>query len=34
MRGDDDRFLKSVGMGMVGDSEAAMKELLGRDNET
>ena len=29
-----DRFLKSVGMGMVGDSEAAMKELLGRDNET
>ena len=28
-----DRFLKSVGMGMVGDSEAAMKELLGRGNE-
>lgn len=28
-----DRFLKSVGMGMVGDSQAAMKELLGRGNE-
>ena len=28
-----DRFLKTVGMGMVGDSEAAMKELLGRGNE-
>jgi hypothetical protein len=28
-----DRFLKSVGIGMVGDSEAAMKELLGRGNE-
>ena len=28
-----DRFLKSVGVGMVGDSEAAMKELLGRVNE-
>jgi hypothetical protein len=28
-----DRFLKSVGMGMIGDSQAAMKELLGRGNE-
>jgi hypothetical protein len=28
-----DRFLKSVGIGMVGDSGAAMKELLGRGNE-
>ena len=28
-----DRFLKSVGVGMVGDSGAAMKELLGRGNE-
>jgi len=28
-----DRFLKSVGIGMVGDSEVAMKELLGRGNE-
>ena len=29
-----DRFLKSVGMGMVGDSQAAMAELLscGREN--
>jgi len=25
-----DRFLKSVGMSMVGDSQAAMAELLGR----
>jgi hypothetical protein len=25
-----DRFLKSVGMAMVGDSQAAMAELLGR----
>jgi Arc/MetJ-type ribon-helix-helix transcriptional regulator len=28
-----DRFLKSVGIGMAGDSDAAMKELLGRGNE-
>jgi hypothetical protein len=28
-----DRFLKSVGMGMVGDSQAAMTELLGHGNE-
>ena len=28
-----DRFLKSVGIGMVGDSDAAMRELLGRGNE-
>jgi hypothetical protein len=28
-----DRFLKSVGVGMVGNSEAAMKELLGRGSE-
>ena len=28
-----DRFLKSVGVGMVGDSEAAMKELLGRGSK-
>jgi Arc/MetJ-type ribon-helix-helix transcriptional regulator len=28
-----DRFLKSVGIGMVGDSGAAMKELLGCGNE-
>jgi hypothetical protein len=28
-----DRFLKIVGMGMVGDSQAAMKELLSRDDD-
>lgn len=28
-----DRFLKSVGMSMVGDSQAAMVELLGRGHE-
>jgi len=28
-----DRFLKSVGAGMVGDSEMAMKELVNRDEE-
>jgi hypothetical protein len=28
-----DRFLKSVGMAMVGDSQAAMAELLGRGYE-
>jgi hypothetical protein len=28
-----DRFLKSVGMGMVGDSQAAMTELLGHVKE-
>jgi len=28
-----DRFLKSVVIGMVGDSDAAMRELLGRGNE-
>ena len=28
-----DRFLKSVGMAMVGDSQAAMAELLGRGRE-
>jgi len=28
-----DRFLKSVGMAMVGDSQAAMAELLGRNDE-
>jgi len=28
-----DRFLKTVGISMVGDSGAAMKELLGRGNE-
>ena len=28
-----DRFLKSVGMPMVGDSQAAMAELLGRGHE-
>ena len=28
-----DRFLKSVGMCMVGDSQAAMAELLGRGQE-
>jgi Arc/MetJ-type ribon-helix-helix transcriptional regulator len=28
-----DRFLKSVGMGMVGDSQAALSELLGRGKE-
>jgi hypothetical protein len=28
-----DRFLKSVGMSMVGDSQAAMAELLGRGKE-
>jgi hypothetical protein len=26
-------FLKSVGMAMVGDSQAAMAELLGRGHE-
>jgi hypothetical protein len=26
-------FLESMGIGMVGDSGAAMKELLGRGNE-
>jgi hypothetical protein len=26
-------FSKSVGMGMVGDSQAAMTELLGHGNE-
>lgn len=29
-----DRFLKSVGVGMVGDSDAAMKELLGSGNKS
>lgn len=29
-----DRFLKSVGAGMVGDSELAMKELVNRGEET
>ena len=28
-----DRFLKSVGMAIVGDSQAAMAELLGRGHE-
>ena len=28
-----DRFLKSVGMAMVGDSQAAMAELLGRGHD-
>ena len=28
-----DSFLKSVGMAMVGDSQAAMAELLGRGHE-
>ena len=28
-----DRFLKSVGMGMTGDSDSAMKELLNRAEE-
>jgi Arc/MetJ-type ribon-helix-helix transcriptional regulator len=28
-----DRFLKSVGMAMVADSQAAMAELLGRGHE-
>ncbi|MGC9952148.1 MAG: hypothetical protein ABSF64_37875 [Bryobacteraceae bacterium] len=28
-----DRFLKSVGMAMVGDSQAAMAESLGRGHE-
>jgi len=28
-----DRFLKSVGVAMVGDSQAAMAELLGRGHE-
>ena len=28
-----DRFLKSVGMAMVGDSRAALAELLGRGHE-
>jgi Arc/MetJ-type ribon-helix-helix transcriptional regulator len=28
-----DRFLKSVGMAMVGDSQAALAELLGRGRE-
>lgn len=28
-----DRFLKSVGMGLVGDSAQAIKELIGRDHE-
>jgi hypothetical protein len=28
-----DRFLKSVGMGMAGDSSTAMKELLNRAEE-
>ena len=28
-----DRFLKSVGMAMVGDSQAALAELLGRGHE-
>lgn len=28
-----DRFLKSVGMGMAGDSTSAMKELLNRAEE-
>jgi Arc/MetJ-type ribon-helix-helix transcriptional regulator len=28
-----DRFLKSVGAGMVGDSQAAMRELLKRGEE-
>ena|ERR1017187_5590908 len=28
-----DRFLKSVGMGMVGDSQTAMTELLGHGEE-
>jgi hypothetical protein len=28
-----DRFLKSVGAGMVGDSEAAMKELVNCGEE-
>jgi Arc/MetJ-type ribon-helix-helix transcriptional regulator len=28
-----DRFLKSVGMGMAGDSAAAMKELMDRGEE-
>jgi hypothetical protein len=28
-----DRFLKSVGMAMVGDSQAALSELLGRGRE-
>ena len=29
-----DRFLKSVGAGMAGDSQAAMKELLKRGEES
>ena len=29
-----DRFLKSVGMAMVGDSQAALAELLSRGHET
>jgi hypothetical protein len=28
-----DRFLKSVGAGIIGDSQAAMAELLKRDDE-
>ncbi len=28
-----DRFLKSVGMGLAGDSASAMKELLSRAEE-
>jgi len=28
-----DRFLKSVGMGMVGDSTAAIRDLLNRAEE-
>lgn len=32
-KGRYDRFLKTVGMGMAGDSEAAMKELLRRVDE-
>jgi hypothetical protein len=28
-----DRFLKSVGMGMVGDSAAAMKDLMDRGED-
>lgn len=28
-----DRFLKSVGMGLVGDSAEAMKELISREHE-
>ncbi len=29
-----DRFLKSVGAGMAGDSQAAMTELLKRGEES